>query len=112
MTIKESITGGTAVLSFKGNFMGEPDATNVREKVHSLVSKDVKRFVIDLGGVNFINSSGLGALIATLTTVKNAKGNLKLACVNEKVHNLFVITQLVKVFDTYDTVEEALKSFR
>lgn len=112
MTIKETIEGNVAILTFKGNLLGEPETTNVREKIRELVAKNIKNIVIDLGGVEFINSSGLGTLIAALTTVRNAQGNLRLARINEKVRNLFVITQLVKVFDSYDTIDEALKSFK
>jgi len=72
----------------------------------------VKHVVIDMGGVNYVNSSGLGTLISALTTMRNAGGDLRLARIGEKVQNLFVITQLVKVFDTYETVERALASYK
>jgi len=112
MQIKEKIDQNVAVLSLKGDLLGEPDTTNLREKIHSLVSDNIKQIVLDLGGVNYMNSSGLGTLIATLTTVRNAAGDLRLARVEGKVQNLFVMTQLVKVFDTYETVDRALASFR
>lgn len=112
MQMKEKIEGKAAILTFKGDLLGEPDTTRVREKIHSLVNDDIKYVVIDLGGVNYINSSGLGSLIAALTSMRNAKGDLRLARVGEKVKNLFVITQLVKVFDTYESVQEALDSFK
>ncbi len=112
MQIKEKIDQNVAVLSLKGDLLGEPDTANFREKIHSLVSDGIKQIVIDLGGVNYMNSSGLGTLIAALTTVRNAGGDLRLARVEGKVQNLFVMTQLVKVFDTYETVDRALASFR
>ena len=112
MQIKEKVDGEVAVLTFKGDLLGEPDTTKVREKIHSLVNDDMKSVIIDLSGVNYINSSGLGTLIAALTTMRNSGGDLRLARVGEKVKNLFVITQLVKVFETYETVERALSSYR
>ncbi|HLF13441.1 MAG TPA: STAS domain-containing protein [Bacteroidota bacterium] len=112
MQIKEKIENNVAILSFKGDLLGEPDTSNVRNKVHSLVTDNMKRIVIDLGGVNYMNSSGIGTLIACLTTVRNGGGELRLANVGGKVQNLFVITQLVKVFDTYETVERALANFK
>ena len=112
MQIKEKIQGEIAVLSFKGDLLGEPDTTNIREKIHSLVSDNCKKIVIDLGGVNYMNSSGLGTLISVLTTVRNSKGELVLANVGGKVHNLFLITQLTKVFDTYENVDRALAFFK
>ena len=112
MQIKEKIENDVAILAFKGDLLGEPDTSNIRNKVHSLVTDGIKRIVIDLGGVNYMNSSGIGTLIACLTTVRNGAGELRLANVGGKVQNLFVITQLVKVFDTYETVERALANFK
>jgi anti-sigma B factor antagonist len=112
MQIKEKIENNVAVLTFKGDLLGEPDTSNVRNKIHSLVTDNVKRIVIDLGGVNYMNSSGIGTLISCLTTMRNGGGELRLANVGGKVQNLFVITQLVKVFDTYETVERALANFK
>lgn len=112
MQIKEKMEGDIAVLSFKGDLLGEPDTTKIREKIHSLVTDKVKKIVVDMGGVNFMNSSGIGTMIAALTTMKNSGGSLRLANVGGKVQNLFVITQLVKVFDTFETVERAIASYK
>lgn len=112
MTIKEKMHGDVAVLSLKGNLMGEPDTTDVREKVYSLLQDEVKKVVLDLGKVKWINSSGLGALIAGMTSVKNKGGEMVLANVTDKVESLFMITQLIKVFKTYETVDRALASFK
>ena len=111
MQIKEKIDNNIAILSLKGDFLGEPETTQVREKIHSLASDKVKKVIIDMGGVNYVNSSGLGTLISALTTIRNAGGDLRLARVGEKVQNLFIVTQLVKVFDTYETVERAMLSY-
>lgn len=112
MQIKEKVESDVAVLTLKGDLLGEPDTTSIRDKIHSLVNDDMKNVVIDLGGVNYMNSSGLGSLISALTTMRNAGGDLRLARVGGKVQNLFVMTQLVKVFDTYETVDRALVSYR
>ena len=112
MQIKEKIDNGVAILTFKGDLLGEPDTTKIREKIHSLITDKIKNVIVDLGGVNYMNSSGLGTLISALTTMRNGGGDLRLAHVGDKVQNLFVITQLVKVFDTYETVDRALASFR
>jgi anti-sigma B factor antagonist len=112
MQIKEKIESGVAVLTFKGDLLGEPDTTKIREKIHSLVNDEMKNLVVDLSDVNYMNSSGLGTLISALSTMRNAGGDLRLARVGEKVKNLFIITQLVKVFDTYETVDRALASYK
>ncbi len=112
MQIKEKMENDVAVITLKGDLLGEPDTSSIRDKIHSLVNDSVKHVVVDLGGVNYMNSSGLGTLISALTTMRSAGGDLRLARVEGKVQNLFMMTQLVKVFDTYETVERALVSFK
>lgn len=112
MTIKEKMYGDVAVLSLKGNLMGDPDTTDVRDKIYSLLQDDVKKIILDMSKVKWINSSGLGTLIAAMTSVKNKGGDMKLAGVTEKVESLFMITQLIKVFKTYENVDRALASFK
>jgi len=112
MTIKEKMFGDVAVVSLKGNLMGEPNTTEVRDKIYSLLQDDVRKIVLDLGKVKWINSSGLGALISAVTSVKNKGGEMRLASVSDKVESLFMITQLIKVFKTYENVDRAVASFK
>jgi anti-sigma B factor antagonist len=112
MTIKEKMHGSVAVLSLKGNLMGEPDTENFREKIYSLLQDGFSKVVVDMKGVRWISSTGLGSLIAALTSVRNKSGDLRLANVTEKVESVFAITQLVKVFKTYETLDRAVASFK
>lgn len=112
MQIKENVKGDVAVLQLKGNMMDVPDTTKLRESVHSLLDEDFRKIVIDLGGVKWVNSSGLGALISAFSSVRNKGGDLRLANVTEKLESLFVVTQLVKVFKTYETVDRAVASYK
>ena len=112
MTIKEKMHGDVAVVSLKGNLMGEPDTTEVREKIYSLLQDEVRKIVLDLSKVKWVNSTGLGTLISVMTSVKNKNGDLRLAHVTEKLESLFMITQLIKVFKTYESVERAVASFK
>ncbi len=112
MTIKESVRGNIAVLALRGNLMGEPDTDNLREKIYGLLQEDLKKIVIDMKGVRWVSSSGLGTLIAALTSVKNKGGDLRLANITDKVESLFAITQLVKVFKTYESVDRAVASYK
>lgn len=111
MKIKEKMHGDVAVVALRGNLMGEPDTTEVRDKVYSLLQDDVKKIVLDLGNVKWINSSGLGSLIAAMTSVKTKGGEMRLANITEKVESVFMITQLIKVFKTYETVDRAVASY-
>jgi anti-sigma B factor antagonist len=112
MTIKETMHGNIALLALKGNLSGEPETVQLREKVQSLLEEGFSKVVIDMKGVRWVNSTGLGTLIAVLTSIKNKGGDLRLASITEKVESLFIITQLVKVFKTYETAERAVASFK
>ena len=112
MTIKEKMYGAVAVISLKGNLIGEPGTEILRDKIYSLLQEGFNSVVVDMKGVRWISSSGLGTLIAALTSVRTKSGDLRLANITEKVESLFAITQLVKVFKTYETVDRAVASFK
>jgi anti-sigma B factor antagonist len=103
---------GVVVLEPKGKIMGGPDATALREKVRDLINEEKKKVVIDLAGVPWMNSTGLGILISCLTTLKNAGGELKLSNVTDNIKSLLTITKLVTVFDTYDSSDEAIAAMK
>lgn len=112
MAIKETIKDGVAILALRGSLMGGPDSTALHDKVHSLIEDGINQVVIDLAKVKWMNSSGLGALMASLTTLRNAGGDLKLANATKKIESLLLITKLITVFETYDSVDRAVVSFR
>ncbi|MFQ5676442.1 MAG: STAS domain-containing protein [bacterium] len=112
MQIKEQRHGDVAVIALKGKLMGGPETIAVHDKVKELAENNVGKVVIDLGKVKWMNSSGLGTLIGSMTTLKNSGGELKLANVTEKVQSLFMITKLVTIFETHDDVEAAVNSFK
>ena len=100
-----------AVLTLSGDVMGGPDGAALHDRLQQLKSTGRKNIIVDLDGVRFMNSSGLGMLIGALTTMRNAGGDLRLARVGERVQSLLVITKLATVFQHFDTVEEAVASF-
>ncbi|MFQ5629790.1 MAG: STAS domain-containing protein [bacterium] len=111
MALKANMQGDVAVIPLKGKLMGGPDTKALHDKVKELVEAGSKKLVIDLGQVKWMNSTGLGALMGALTTARNNDAELKLARVTEKVQSLFMITKLITVFDTHDSVDEAAASF-
>lgn len=112
MHFKEKIVDDVAVIYLKGNLMGGDETQMIKEHVNSLINDGIKKVIMDLGKVKWINSSGLGILMATMTSLRNADGNLKLASVAEKVQSILMITQLIKIFETYETVDRALASYK
>ncbi len=111
MSFKEEVHGDVYVLHLKGKLMGGTETTAVHDRIKELAQVGVKRVVLDLGSVKWMNSSGLGALMSGLTTMKNASGDLRLSSVADKVESLLMITQLLKIFKTFDGVDNAVKSF-
>ena len=111
MPIKEQMMGDVAVIELKGKLMGGQETTAVHSKVKDLVANGVKKVVIDLAKVTWMNSTGLGALMGSMTSLRNADGDLKLCHVTDKVKSLFMITKLITIFDTFDSVEDAINAF-
>ena len=112
MAMKERIKDGVAIVELKGKLMGGPDSTALHDKIHGLIADGIHNVVIDLARTKWMNSSGLGALMAGLTTLRNAGGDLKLACVTQKIESLLVITKLITVFETFESVDRAVVSFK
>ena len=112
MTIGENIHGEVVTISLRGSLLGEPDATNLRQTVYRLLEEKRRHFVLDLSELKYINSMGLGALIASLTSIRKREGDMCIARVRDKVEGILVITKLVKVFRVYETVEKAVESLR
>jgi anti-sigma B factor antagonist len=111
MKLKTAQQGSVTIISLEGNLMGGPDAAMLNNKLHELIEKGKKQVVLDMRGVKFINSSGLGLLIGSVTTLKNAGGGLKLANTSEKIEGLLTIAKLASVFERYTTVKAAVSSF-
>ena len=99
------------IVEFKGNVMGGDGTTEFNQLLHKLIDEEKKNVIIDLGEVKFMNSSGLGMLISGLTTMKRENGTLKLVNVTEKIESLLIITRLITIFESYDSIDEAVKSF-
>lgn len=111
MKITDREDNGIVILELKGNIMGGEDEAVFYDKLRELIEQNKKKVVLDLSKVEWINSRGLGILISGLTTMRNSNGQLKIARVVEKVKSLLTMTRLITVFDSYETVDEAVKSF-
>ncbi len=111
MKLTQQQQGEIVILEPKGKIMGGPDATLLHDKLHEIIDSGIKRVVIDLSKVDWMNSTGLGILISSYTTLRNSDGELKLANVTEKIQSLLVITKLVTVFDSHNSVDEAIEAF-
>jgi anti-sigma B factor antagonist len=111
MQIEERAVDAVTILELKGKLtLGDGD-TLLKDKIHSLINQDCKHIVLDLGGVSYVDSAGLGEIVGSLTTVTRGGGTLKLLNLNKRIQDLMVMTKLITVFDTFDTEAEAVRSF-
>jgi anti-sigma B factor antagonist len=111
MKFKTKEQKGITIISLEGNVMGGPDASMLNDLLHKLIKEGKKKIILDLSAIKLMNSSGLGMLIAALTTMRNSSGNLKLAAASKKIENLFIITKLTNIFEQYKTVKHAVESY-
>ncbi len=111
MDIKERVVGGVSILDLSGKIvLGEGDV-QVKERIKDLLSDGQRRILLNLAGVNYIDSAGLGTLIGSYTTVRRDGGSLKLVNLTKRIQDLLAITKLITVFETFDNEAEALASF-
>jgi anti-sigma B factor antagonist len=111
MKLNHREENGIMIIEPKGKIMGGPESTALHDLLHDLIDQGKKNVVIDLGKVDWMNSTGLGLLISGLTTLRKSGGELKLANVTDKIQSLLTITKLVTIFKSYDSVDEAVTSF-
>ena len=99
------------VLELSGKIMGGPSHEEFKGEIKGILDDGFTKVVLDLKHVPWINSTGLGILISGYHSVKAADGVLKVCSVKERVLSIFYISQLEKIFDVYETREEAMGSF-
>jgi anti-sigma B factor antagonist len=104
--------GDVAIVDFSGKItLGEGSAT-LRTTVKELVSQGHRKILLNLGDVDYIDSSGIGELVGAYTTVRSASGELKLMQLTKRVKDLIQITRLFTVFDVQSDESAAITSFR
>ncbi len=111
MKIKERKRDGVAIIELSGKLMGGPDAETIDETFKTLLHEGVKNIVVNLEKVRWVNSTGLGILISGYTTVKKSGGELKLLKVSDRIENIFIVSKLYTVFESFDNEDEAVQSF-
>jgi anti-sigma B factor antagonist len=100
------------VLQLSGDIMGGSDYELFTGTIKELVSEGHMDLVLDMDKVRYINSTGLGILVSGLTTLKKNMGQMKICNLSTRIDRLFSVTSLTSVFETYESVDEALASFK
>ena len=112
LTIASREVDGVTVLDLSGRITLGEGSVQLRDAIRDLISKGQKSILLNLGDVNYIDSSGLGELVSAYTTAKNQGAALKLLKLTQKVHDLLQLTKLYTVFDIYDDEATAIASYR
>ena len=112
MEISERNDGKVTILSLTGKVtLGEGDVL-LKDKLHSLLNQGRKDVLLNLAQVSYVDSAGLGAIVGAYTTMTREGGSLKLANVTKKLQDLLSITKLLTVFETFDSEDEGLRSYK
>ncbi len=111
LDIQQKEHEGVTILDLKGRITVGPEATALREKVGALVAGGKKNLVFNLGGVDYIDSTGLGALVMCATTLRKSAGVVKLLNLSRRSIELLVMTKLATVFEIFTDEQDAVNSF-
>lgn len=112
MEFKTKILGDIGLIELKGKLMGLPDTDILNREVKLLMDQKIKKLVLDLHDVDWINSSGIGAIMRTFISIKNVVGEFRLVRISGKVADILNLTQLIRIFKPYESLDEAIESLR
>lgn len=111
MTIDTRTVGDVTILDIHGKITIGEGSAEIRNKVRDLLQSGRKKILLNMGDVSYVDSSGIGELVSSFTTVTNAGGQLKLLQLTKKLQELLAITKLLTVFDTYNDEQQAVASY-
>ena len=111
MDMQERMVGPIVVLDLGGKLIAGDGDGRLKDKINSLTLQGRKQVLLNLGSISYIDSNGLGELIASHTTVTRNGGQIKLVNLTKRVQDLLAICRLLTVFDVFDSEADALKSF-
>lgn len=111
LTIEERHTADVTVLVLTGEMLLDDGDLAFRKRIHDLIDRGFAKIVLDLGGVTYIDSSGVGMLVAKMKTLKENGGDIKLLHLNRRAESLFGMLKLLIVFETFQDEAAAVRSF-
>lgn len=111
MPIAERQVGTVTIIDLSGKLASSEESGGLKDKVTSVFFQGRKQVLINLSGLTYIDSGGLGELVSCLATATRAGGVVKLSNLGKRVQDLLIMTKLLSVFDVYDAEAEAIASF-
>lgn len=112
LKLNKRTVDGILAIHCNGRIVFGDESSMLRDDVKKAIADGAKRIVLNLGDVNYIDSGGLGTLVALHTTAHNAGGTIKLANLTKRVGDLLQVTKLLTVFEVHNSEYEALEAFR
>jgi len=111
VTLKTRQSGDVTVVEVAGQLLLGEGSSALREALRGLVAKGQTKLLLDLGGLTYLDSSGIGELVGGFATVRNHGGQVKLLHLTKRIQDILQITKLVTVFDVFDDEQRAIESF-
>ena len=112
LDVKERQAGDVTILDLRGEVRIGEGSIALRDAIRGLADTGKKKLLLNLAGVSYIDSSGIGELVSSYTAINKENGQLKLLNLTQKLRDLLTITKLLTVFDVYESEAEALNSFK
>ncbi len=112
LKMTDHVVDGVAVVALEGRVVLGEESNALREKVKSLLAAGQKKVVLNMNNVTYIDSSGLGTLVASHTTARSQGASLKISNLGSKFQEILQVTKLVTVFDAYPSEAAAISSFK
>ena len=111
LDIRQREREGIAILDLSGRLVVGPEATQLRENIRTMQAQESRQVLLNLEGVDYIDSTGLGTLVICFTSLQKMGGALKLCCLTRRNIELLVLTKLETVFEIFATESDAVNSF-
>ena len=111
LNIRERQAGDVTILDMDGKITIGEGSVALRSAVRRLIEENKKKILLNLANVGYVDSSGIGELVSSFTTIQREGGQLKLLKLTQKIRDLLGITKLLTVFDSFDDESEALNTF-
>jgi anti-sigma B factor antagonist len=114
MSVKTSTLSpnGIGLIEVKGSLMGGDETVELRQAIAGFNEREYNKLLLDLSNVEYLNSTAIGVLVSAHTSYARKGWQVKMCGINKNIHNIFVITKLMLVFEVHDTREEAIQSFK
>lgn len=111
LKIETSVSDGVTVVACHGRILFGEEATALRQELKKLLDS-TQQIVLNLSGVSYIDSGGLGTLVGVYSSARSAGADIKLAGLGQRLRDVLQVTKLVTVFEAYDTEQQAVAAFR